>query len=366
MRVTLPKFKFNAFSTGQPAQPIGVYVGPTALQLLQLRHNGGSARHIAKDLPFGRDQLLEHSLAATQLVKACLQQQKFRGRNVVSALPPNLVRVVTVTYNTSNDNDAAIARLMEQRLDGPLEQYVLDYVPIRESATDSEQLALVAAARRQDVVAYLDIFRRARLSVSRLEIAPVAIRRVVETLYKDNEPSNVLVLNTGVEASFLSMISGKRLLSDQRISIGEDALLERLASALDMSATAARKLVFDNGLSPVANADQTIVDIERVASSEVLVDILRPQFVEIAREVEHAFVYAASESRGDRARRIYLMGALAEWPGIADTLQDYTRIPVQLMGNEVAPLIGATASDKANPNALMVALGLALSGGEYA
>lgn len=349
-----------------PLSDIGVHFGPATLQLVQLDKSSAPTLQLAASasakLGFERKDLLERPHLATDTLKALIKSSQLRGHRAISAIPPDLVRVITVTYSASGDEDAAVAALMQERLDGPLSDYVLDYVPIRDKNSEGEQLALVAAAKRADVVAYLDILSAAGLDVDRLEIAPVAIGRLVQALTQDASPSNALVINTGTQASYLTMLSGRRLLSDQSSPFAETPLLESLSRALEIAPATARELVFENGLSPAANADETVVDIERVASSEVLVDILRPSFVEIAREIEDAFVYASSETRGDRDRIIYLLGSVADWPGVVELLSQYTRTPVRLLGQEAQSLLPKSAEAQINPNGLLVATGLALAG----
>ena len=88
----------------------------------------------------------------------------------------------------------------------------------------------MAVSRRDDVIAYLDAMRASGLTVDALEIGPVAIRRLANALPASNTQM-VLIVNTGFEASYLTMLSGRRLLMDQAIEFSESRVLGALAIA---------------------------------------------------------------------------------------------------------------------------------------
>lgn len=353
--------------SGLQSRPIGLHFGPSELQMAQFGTDKEPVRGAAVGFDFDRCDLIEHAEAAAQLIRAALKRFGFLGKRVISAMPPDSVRVLSLSYpDKAGDPGQHIAKLMNERLDGPLEDYVIDYMPIRDISRDGEKLALVAVSERKKVMAYLDLLSAAGLRAERLEIGPVAIRRIIQALSEDNESCSTLAVNVGVDASFLSMISGRRLLSDQRIDFCETQLLNTVASTLDISASAAKTLILEHGLDPVVHQEAAVLDVERIATSETLAQILKPEFVQLARDANNAFVYADSEKHGGDERRIYLLGSISQWPGVLAMMRQCTQIRIDdLVSFANRKFMPATAvPENASTTNLIIATGLALHPGE--
>jgi Tfp pilus assembly PilM family ATPase len=124
---------------------------------------------------------------------------------------------------------------------------MIDYLPIRANPGDEERLTLVAIARKQQVIELLDLLSGAGLEVMALDIGPSAIKRLFSSLPGASGQETMLVINSGREVSYLTMVSGRRLLLDQQVEFGEEPLLRHLCEVLDIDATLARKLLLENG-----------------------------------------------------------------------------------------------------------------------
>jgi Tfp pilus assembly PilM family ATPase len=333
-----------------------------AIHLVQLDSHAGRVTAIRgwASLPLpSADDLLQSPKRLRFLLRKALESGGFRGRRVVTAMPHGKVKIHSLTYRPSRERSDAedIVSLMEERLDGALADHVLDFLPVRDGAADGERLALVAVSRREDVIAYLELLRRAGLDVVALEVGPAAIRRLVCSMSPGGDPENVLVINTGDSASFMTMISGRRLLFDQEIDFGERTLLARISSSLDMPESIVRDVVAKGALDSTAGPG-----LNEASLATAIVDILRPELKRLVAEIERAFLYAASETRGIGARRVYLAGSLARWPGADRQLAAIARLPVTNIPDPLAVLTAEARSAvpaQALPE-IAVATGLAL------
>jgi type IV pilus assembly protein PilM len=347
-----------------PCGPSGLHMARVAINLVQLDSDAGRVTAVrgwaSVPLPEGDDVLTSPKRLALLLRKP-LASGGFKGRRVVTAMPHGKVRIHSVTYRASRDRTAAqeILSLMQERLDGALAEHVLDFLPVRDGAGDGEQLALVAVSRRDDVIAYLELLRRAGLEGVALDIGPAAIRRLVSAMSPAGEPENVLVINTGDGASFMTMISGRRLLFDQEIDFGERKLVELVARSLDMPEQIVRDVVRQGGLEAAPNRS-----LNDASLPSAIVEMLRPELKRLVAEIERGFLYAASETRGSRSKRVHLVGSLARWPGADRLLASIARLPVTNIPDPLAVL--APEARSALPAAaipeLAVATGLALRG----
>ncbi len=346
--------------------PIGLEFADAQLNLVQLQQANPPLIKAYASLPYPieRAELLQSATAMKAFMKQALGAAAFSGRKVVAALPAADVRILSVSYQLKpNETDEqAITKLIKERIGEDLAQFVIDYVPVR-TESSSDRRAMVLISERSTVVRYLDLLRKAGLEVEALEISPVAIRRLVSTLIDASEvPQNVLVINAGVTHSFLTMVSGQRLLFDQEIDFGEQALLEHVAVALDVEYEVARQIIAQYGVNPNQATHAQPQWIDDTATINPVLSIVRPHFVNFVAEIKRAIMFASSETRGAAVTHAYLMGSLGRWRGadallssLAD-LQVMTPAPLPFAGSDQEAHMHAPEPD------LVVAAGLALRG----
>ena len=353
----------KASSTG--TSPIGLCFGRQRLDMIQLKKSGEGLSLLGyanAQFPGDRDQLLANPKAAKTLIKRVLKDGKFRGRRVVAAMPPDQVKVMSISFPAANKEAelATIARLAGDRLGDDLSKYAVEYIPIRQSAREGERLGLVVLSAKEDVYRFLDLLVSAGLRVDALEIGPVALRRFVTA---SNRPvdETILMINTGMESTYLSLMAGRRLLSDQSVDFGESKLLAKIADSLEVTPEMASRLIREKGLdvsgSPHGSADRQTIS--------ALVNIAKPMFLSLAREIERAFLFAESESHGKSTKSVCLFGGLIRWPGAAELLSRMLDVPVTNMSQDMLPFSqssGAVAPESAD---MVLASGLSLRGMGY-
>ena len=351
--------------------PIGIDFGLEAMHLVQLERAAGGLPEVyaRASLPYAsRREMLQTPHQFRSLIKRALEADRFYGRKAVIAMPSGMFRTVSINYTAKGGKDAeaaAIVKVMQHRLDGDLADYVLDYLPVKSRSKNDERLALVAVSEREPVVEFLELARKARLDVQSLEIGPVAISRLVGALSMESGSGNVLVINSGRRASYLTLISGTDLLFDQEVAFGENSLIKQAAETLDMSEDMARDLVLRSGVCTASHAaTQELPDGDAGLVSTVS-EILKPQFLQLVEEIKRVCMYAAAETRGGSVRQVYLLGSIARWPGSDGLLSslsgnDVAKIPDPLAlfprSDERRSLGGATAPE------IVVATGAALRG----
>ena len=304
---------------------IGLELSLEELHMIQLRRTGESIEVIAHAcVPHGVDiiDLLGDPRKFAEIIKLGLKQGQFRGRNVVAAMPATHTRVMPISYQASEKygDDAAIGKLMQDRIGDDISEFVIDYMPVQTLYEGKQKLALVAICREETVVNFLELLRKSGLKVNALEIGPIAIRRLIAALQRVSEPQNTMVVNCGREKSFLTLLSDERLLADDEVDFGEEIVLKRVCDALDMSRTLAMDLVTRINLDPAAAEP----DPEQARHADALREIIKPQLTRLVEEIQRGLMFAQSESRGVRDNQVYLLGSLARWPGAAQLLASLT------------------------------------------
>jgi Tfp pilus assembly PilM family ATPase len=339
-------------------------MGDDALRLVQLQRSAAGSNSVvaAVALPYllPREEMLKDPAGLRALLKQGLKQGPFRGRLAVACLASSDVRIMSITYQArpGESDDAAIGKLMRERIGEELANCVIDYVPVRTESRDGDRLALVMLTERSTVMTFLECFRKAGLDLDALEVVPSAIRRLVTQLIaQGHAPENVFVLNVGQTHSAITVVSGRRLLFDQQIAFGEDMLISEVALALDIPNDLVRKLLQERGLAAAGPSNEALAELDETANFNSLRELMRPQLRKLAEQIQQASLFAASETRGGRIEQIFILGGITGWRGAAELLADLVELPVREM-----PALNA-ADDSAPLGAeFAVAAGLALRG----
>lgn len=364
--------RFTSAARPKRIGPIGLECSLHELHLVQVEAVATGAISLraraSLSYPQPRDDLLRSPKQMRSLVRRALASDRFHGRRVVSVLPSPQTRILSVNYQVyaGQSEAAALLKVMQDRLEEDLSHYVIDYLPVRAERQADERLAIVAVAKRESVIEYLEVLRKCGLEAVRLEIGPAAIRRLVSVIAPRGKHDNVLAINFGRETSYLTVISGARLLFDQEVQFGEQRLLDEIAAALEMSVEAAGDLVKRHRLGSEFDADGQPLSSGAVDVSRTLQEIVKPAFLGLADEINRALIYTASETHGEPVSRIYLLGSLARWQGTDHLLNRLVKLPVETMPDPLQALgRGTTSGPTGQPEPApetAVATGLALSG----
>jgi type IV pilus assembly protein PilM len=364
---------FRPRSSAVKIGPIGIDIALEAVHLVQLEsaENRAPTVRARASLEFdgSRHELLEQPHQFRSVIKRALASDRFQGNKAVVALPSGMFRTLSINYRLAGSEKteaAAILRVMKDRLDGDLNNYVLDYMPVRGRSKNDEKLALVAVSERKPVVSFLELARKAGLDVTALEIGPLAISRLTSAISEDSGSATILVVNSGRRASYLTLISGNDLLFDQEVGIGEQSLVQHICETLDMPESTARQLLSRTGVYPERHNDSLSDAIDENALLNTLSEILKPQFMKLVEEIKRAFLYAASETRGRGITQVYLLGSIARWPGAEQLLSNLSGSAVSKIPDPLALFPSEEQSktemvEHAAPE-IAVATGLALRG----
>ena len=322
----LQKLRRKAAASAKLSGPglIGLDIASNHLHMCQIRplEHGRFSITAKASIEFdgSREELLAAPKKIKRLIVGALKSKKFKGKKVVALMPWNDVKIILLTYKASVSNvDGEVVKMLSKRIDGPIDDYVVDYVPVRSKPGDEEHMVVATLADKEKVNRLLQALISCGLEVDSLDIAPTALRRIVSALYTGHAADNVLMIHSYRDESYLTVISGRRLLFNQSVAFGETMLLERIAQELDISSSAALALVLDNGLQKQMLAQA--VGIESASDiSATLLEIVKPCFLDLVNEINRVLVFTASETHGVPVSRVCLLGSVAHWPGAQEVL----------------------------------------------
>lgn len=323
----------HSLARGAACGPIGLDIAAEKLHMVQLYAEDDPPVILAAiSLPYtgGRDALLADRKKLRSLIDRARFARPFRGNVVVSSLAQSDLRTMVLTYRQAagqSESDAIVKELRE-RLKEEIDDSIVDYIGIRShDAESAEKDAVVAIARRDRVLAYLDALQGAGLEVDALDIGPAALTRLVASMGSSMCYTNALLINFGQERSYLSLIWGRRLMLDRDIEFGESRLVTRLSKTLDMAPALAAELLYRHGFQ-CAGAEFAADEAE---INRTTTEVLRPEFLALAGEVAQTLIYAASRTRGRSVERIYLMGSVARYPRVASLIEGLVSMSVEVL-----------------------------------
>lgn len=361
--------RFKPASNKLRIGPIGLECSRTEIHLVQMQattdHVITVCARASLAYPESREEIMASPNKFRALVRKVMAADHFRGNRVATTIPSADVQIMQVPYHLAEgqSNNLMLLEALKERVDGDLNDFVIDSLPVRSKTRFGEQLAIVAIAPQQTVLHYLELLRKSGLAVESLEIGPAAIRRVISAMGPRDQHANVLAINFGRDQSYLTVVSGARLLLDQSVRIGENTLLAGISTALDMPVDSVRELV--NSSSADLGTTESQTDDGDIDIAGTLQEIMRPILLKFTEEINRVLVYTASETHGQSVNQIYLMGSLARWPGMAQLLGSLVKLPVQTIPDPLEPFCQAngslSTSSQPRPE-ILIATGMALTG----
>jgi len=294
---------------------IGLDVGSTTLKAVQVRGKELAA-FSHSPVSEGASLTAEDEKSRAKFSKAVahlVSGGRFRGRNVVVALPESQIftRVISLPQMSENEVASAIQNEAQQYVPLPLDQAILDYEILGTSETESERTdVLLVAAPKSLVQRYLNVLRRAGLNVISLEPETMALSRSV---VGDTANDPAMVVSLGAKTADISIFSDGTLRFTRSIPTGGEALVRAIVQGLGLETDRAREYLKSYGL---------LED----GGGKVLAAI-KPVFDIIVEEIRRALTFYSSR-RGKHVSRLVLVGGVANLPGIVLYLAEALGIEV--------------------------------------
>jgi type IV pilus assembly protein PilM len=311
--------------------PIGVDLGRNGLRLVQFVKNGNSIElHASVFVPFTAE-LCESSKHLRALIKKAFRENSFVGNEVIACVQPQDAKIMMLSYmhKPGKQDEELIVQRIAERVDDDISNYVIDYLMVRPEVMDGqERSVLVAMAQREAVVNYLEHLRKAGLKVKVLEIEPTAIRRLVSAKHDHDHTANLVTVSIGNSQTYITVLSGRRLIYERDIEFGEQQLIAMLCKELEIDEREARSMFVRDDSVHVDNADQYGQD---ASVTDALYSVLKPLFMELVEDINMALVYAASETRGKPVKHVYLTNLIATWHGIESFVGSLIDVPVSVL-----------------------------------
>lgn len=311
--------------------PIGLDMGSNGLRLVQFRRSDNVLELYACAHVSISDEQRESGSQLRVLFKQILKEHRFVGREVVTCIQPQNVKIMMLSFMHQPDkkDEELIVQRIAERIDDGIENYVIDYMMVRPDAGKGQERSVLAAlSKHAEVVAHLEKLRKAGLSVKVLEIEPTAVRRLVSVKHGDEVDANMMVISMGRAQTYITVLSGRRLIYERDIDFGETQLIAMLCKELEIDENEARSMLERGNISDVSILAE---NDQGVPLTDAFYSVLKPLFMELVEDINRALIYAASETRGLPVKQVYLTDRVATWHGIERFIKTLIEVPVSVL-----------------------------------
>ena len=311
--------------------PIGVDLSQSGFRMVQFKKNeNGVELHASAHIPEVNRQL-DSGRQLRSILKPVLKENNFIGNEIVTCLQPGDVKIMMLSYlrQTDKKDEELVVQRVAERIGDGIENYVIDYLMVRPEVKDGQERSVLAAlADHGEVINYLEYLRKSGFSVKVLEIEPTAIRRLISAKHDNERDVNLMSISMGYSQTYITVLSGRRLIYERDIGFGELQLIAALCKELDISEHEARTMLVRGGIDAASDEDENEQDIQ---VTDAFYSVLKPLFMELVEDVNRALLYAAAETRGLQVKHIYLTSQVATWDGVENFIKTLVEVPVSIL-----------------------------------
>jgi type IV pilus assembly protein PilM len=259
-------------------------------------------------------------MAVTRAIKQLWQDYKFNCRNVILGVTNQQVVVREVNFPNIPPAQRAQALPFQARdiIALPLDQAILDFIPLGEAGEEDETVpGLLVAAPRDPVSAAVKAVERAGLKVARVDLAGLAMLRSIGTggTGGTGGSNTEALVDIGAHLTTVVIHRGGVPRVIRTVARGGKDLTEQLASRTGMDVEQAEAAKREFGLTG-----------ENAMVTGTLSDIVRP----LVAEIRSSLRLLGPGNGSAPVARVCLTGGGAALPGLVDAVSEQLGVPTGL------------------------------------
>lgn len=318
----------------QNHRPIGLDIGNNYIRMIQLSVSEGrigvlAADKVQIDSSINGDPDKRRSFVVST-IKQMLEESDFRGREVVSCLPNDKLKVTS--FRIAETQDDKVEHIMKkeaaQRFGLDPEKDSINYVmagSVRQGDETKNELILFGA-ENETIKEHIEMLEEAGLIPVGIDTVPCALFRSSERMMRRHEDREHTVVFVDVGGKFTTVVFGRggEISFIKQIPIGGERFNEQVASKLGVSIDEAQLLrnKLQAEKTMYASVGGRAVQGQYAATEEdnqqldattrqAIVDAISSVAEELTREISLCFRYYTVTFRGKRAERAVFSGGSA-------------------------------------------------------
>lgn len=305
---------------GRARTTVGLDIGSGLIKLAVISHSTGEpvltkiAMTPVVDDAIVEGEIMDPGIVADE-IRGLLSSAEVKPKCLVTAVGGRDVIVKKISMDRMKEADArdVIKWEAEQHVPFDMDNVELDFQILDPDGDGLQMSVLLVAAKRELVENKVALLSEVGYTPSIIDVDSFALHNAFELNYPDAMRGVVGLVNIGHEVTHVNILEEGIPVLTRDLPVGARRFREDLQRERGMSADEADRLLqsFDTheALGPFLHSrgEELAVGIERAA----------------------AFLQSASRSAGGLSR-LYLSGGGARIPGLAKTLAERLRLPVQL------------------------------------
>ncbi len=332
-------------------RPIGLDIGHNSIKMLQLAINGGHVSVLAADKvridPRMNGGTEERRNFVVSAVRQMLSEGNFRGRNVVSCLPNDRLKITSLRLAEAEGDQVkqALRKEVLQRFGLDPERDAMDYV-VAGSVQQGDEIKnelILFAADDETIRSHIEMLEEAGLRPVSIDTLPCALFRSFERSLRRQEDRQCSRVFVDVGSQFTTVVfgRGREISFVKQIPIGGENFIREIASKLGVGTNEAEMLrgklrmerTTDTGAGESGWAlDQGSVgqgDID-ASTRQAMVDAVSAVAEELAREISLCFRYYTVTFRGRRVERAVFAGGEAYEKILLNVLRHQLSVEIEV------------------------------------
>ncbi|MGA1870134.1 MAG: pilus assembly protein PilM [bacterium] len=275
---------------------IGLDIAEESIKLLQLKcskdslslhHAAESELHNYNDKKELRERLNE-----------LLEKTRLKGKQVIMSLPGSLITTVPIKFSLREDENIEQALLREapNYLPFPLKDEVIDYLMLPFSDQHSQRSVLLIAARREDVLGYIELLEEMGFETSAIEPRYCSLFRTIQWV-QEGTPENQFIFYLDENNTIVMVLISNKIFIIREISWGVKEIKRKMEKELGLMGNKIEKVLQEYGAqfeSSDIDAQEKIGPMDAREFRQILHEVITPPLEELCQEIQKVLSYCVS------------------------------------------------------------------------
>jgi type IV pilus assembly protein PilM len=308
---------------------VGVDIGSTSIKVCQVRES----RKGSTIVRFGYaalppqvivDGQVMDSGQVVETIEKIFRDFKFKNRECALSVSGQsvIIRKITVPMMTAAELQEQIHWEAEQHIPFDIKDVEVDYQVLRKKTETSQMELLLVAAKRDQIIDYAQLARRAKLKPMVVDIDAFTIQNAFEFTRGLPVDQTIAVLNVGASLTSLNIVTGGVSAFTREIANGGNVITEEVQKALNVPYEEAEAYKCGGAASPDEPYRGGMIPQQVMQVIEAACDA-------IAAEIQRSLDFYMATSGEVEIAKIYICGGSANLPALAQAIERRARAPVE-------------------------------------
>jgi type IV pilus assembly protein PilM len=330
-------------------QPIGLDIGHSSIKMIQLAIDGEHIRILAAnkirvEADINGDEKARRSFVISA-IKQILAEGKFRGRNVVSCLPNDKLKITSLRLaeTEAGQIEQTLKREASQRFGLDPDRDTINYLfagNVQTGEISKNELILFAVSD-ETIRNHIAMLEEAKLRPVAIDTVPQALFRSFVRSRRREEDKEQTVVFVDIGSQFTTVVFGRggEISFTKQIPIGGERFNREIASKLGISIEEAQmlreKLQMESaikagvglGVQTLSSPNENGLD---ASTQEAMVDAIGSAAEELAKEISLCLRYYTVTFRGKRVERAVFSGGEAYEKILINVLRRHLTVEIEV------------------------------------